>query len=76
MDEVHVLVFKLMNLFQVTFCRFYSELDCVSQRLQISAEINDRNLDHNPDHPQNLMDLSFTRDTPLIKVSCKSMNTF
>ena len=29
--------------------------------------------DRNPDHPPNLTDSSLTRDTPLVKVSCKSV---
>ena len=38
----------------------------VSQRLQTSADINDCN----QDHPQNLMDWSLARDTPLVNVPC------
>ena len=41
----------------------------MSQRLQTSAEINDRN----PDHPQNLRNWSLARNTPLVKLLCKSV---
>ena len=33
------------------------------------------NLDHNLDHPHNLMSFSLARDTPVIKVSCKSVRS-
>ena len=34
------------------------------------------NPDRNSDHPQNLMDCSLVRDTPLVKVLCKSVHCF